>query len=44
MYIANANLYSIDLRWGLASDVTQIVCFALGVRQILAFLDPNMLV
>ena len=31
------NLYSTDLRWGFALRVTQILEFALGVMQILAF-------
>ena len=50
MYMADVkiqtqhNLYSTDLRWGLALGVTQILAFALGVMQILAFLDTNMLV
>ena len=38
------NLYSTDLRWGFAFVETQTLCFASGVRQILAFLDTNMLV
>ena len=33
------NLYSIGSRWGFVLGVTQILYFALGVRQILAFLD-----
>ena len=38
------NLYSIGLLWGFALGVRQILCFASGVRQNLAFLDTNMLV
>ena len=38
------NLYSTDSRLGLASGETQILGFALGVKQILAFLNTNMLV
>ena len=41
---AQHNLYSIGLRWGFALGVRQILCFACGVTQILAFLDTNMLV
>ena len=54
MYIASAkkkialetqrNLYSTDLRCGLESGVMHILAFVLGVLQILAFLDTNMLV
>ena len=39
---AQCNLYSTDLRWGFALGV--ILGFALGVTQILTFLDTNMLV
>ena len=38
------NLYSTDLRWGVASGVMQILGLASGETQILAFLDTNMLV
>ena len=38
------NLYSIGSRWGFAFGVMHILCFTLGVTQILAFLDTNMLV
>ena len=38
------NLYSTDLRLGLASGVTQILGLASGVKHIFAFLDINMLV
>ena len=37
------NLYSIGSRWRFVLGVTQILCFALEVTQILAFLDTNML-
>ena len=38
------NLYSTDLRWNFALGVMQILTFTLGITQILAFLDTNMLV
>ena len=44
MFGTQCNLYSTDLRWGLALGETQIFGLALGVTQIFAFLDTNMLV
>ena len=38
------NLYSTDLRWGFALGITQLLSLALGLRQIFAFSDTNMLV
>ena len=38
------NLYSTDWRWGFAWGIMQVLAFVLGVTQVLAFLDTNMLV
>ena len=44
MFGTQRNLYSTDLRLGLAFGVTHILKFVSGVMQILAFLDSNILV
>ena len=40
----NATYIPLAFAFGFCVGVTQILCFALGVMQILAFLDTNMLV
>ena len=47
IYIAlrtQRDVYSTCSRWGLAVGVTHILAFALGVTQILVFLDSNKLI